>query len=184
MHSGVCAPGRDAPPQPCGRPWWPSGLESRGGACVPTCSADRSVSRKLPPLARSKMASCAHSAGRCCLAGDAPARRQSIGPRRRAIAAAYTGPLWRRQIRMNATFSARFRQRSLCDKPPASRQDRTAFCPAFWHRDEVEIRHLRCLSFVGDTRRQRLCPILKGIGPILEFIAVHYSADGPGTQRT
>jgi len=78
-HSGACVLGRGAPPPPCGRPWWPSGRESHGGACAPIYSADRSVSRKLPPLARSKMASCAHSAGHCRLAGDAPARRQSTG---------------------------------------------------------------------------------------------------------
>jgi len=78
-HSDACVRERGAPLRPCGRPWWPSGRESHGGACAPIYSADRSVSRKLPPLARSKMASFAHSAGHCRLAGDAPARRHSTG---------------------------------------------------------------------------------------------------------
>ena len=42
---------RGAPRPPCGRPWSPCGCESRGGACAPACSVDRSASRLSSPLA-------------------------------------------------------------------------------------------------------------------------------------
>jgi len=44
-RSAACGHARGARPRPCGRPRSPSGRETRGGACAPVCSADRSVSR-------------------------------------------------------------------------------------------------------------------------------------------
>jgi len=154
-HSGACVRGRAAPPPPCGRPWWPSGRETHGGACAPIYSADRSVSRKLPPLARSKMASSAHSAGHCRLAGDAPARRQSTGR---------AGGRLRRLIR----------DPSRPVKSEAARHfDRVL--PARRTAAEVEIHGLRCLSFARPGALFRS----KGIAPILQFIAVRLLSRWP-----
>lgn len=51
-HSVSCAPAPGAPTTPDGRLWSPCGCESRGGACAPICSADRSVSRHRLRCAR------------------------------------------------------------------------------------------------------------------------------------
>jgi hypothetical protein len=95
-HSGACDRERAALRRPCGRLWLPCGRESRGGACAPICSADRSVSRKSSPLALEN--------GRCARFARRLRRRRGVPRladrvRRRAIAPAYTGPLRRRQIR-------------------------------------------------------------------------------------
>jgi hypothetical protein len=46
-HSISYGHARGARPKPCGRLWSPCECESHGGACVPICSADRSVSREI-----------------------------------------------------------------------------------------------------------------------------------------
>ena len=46
-HSISYGRARGERPKPYARPWSPCGCENHGGACVPICSADRSVSRDI-----------------------------------------------------------------------------------------------------------------------------------------
>jgi hypothetical protein len=55
--------------------------------------------------------------------------------------------------------------------------------PALWHRDEVEIRRLQCLTFQRDALAAALRD-LKVLSLFSNSLRSVGSADGPGTQRT